>query len=219
MGVTTPRATCPSSLRCCGGCRRRPWALSKSANRRCDPVPVTSNCSWYDLPATARWLLDGVDELPLDDLGDEVFAELGRVTWAAVHLEDFTTTMCAFIRPTDPRTDRRILGQKIKDAQQVLDTWPTTPARDNTKVWLERARNAIDKRNASLHAAPLTWFAPDGRPRHALGDTPRGDRSYAERPMTVESLGELRQELTEPLRDWRPVLLAASAEAKRLRNS
>ena len=134
----------------------------------------------------------------LDDLGVDMFAELGRVTWAAIHLESFTNTMCSFIKPADPRTDRRILGQKIKDAQQALATWPATSARDDTAAWLARARDAIDRRNASLHAVPLTWFGPDGPPRPMLGEMPRGTRPYVERPLTAATLAGLRAVLTAP---------------------
>ena len=41
------------------------------------------------------------------DLPVDVLTELGRVTWAAIKLEDYTEGLCSLIEPTNPRTDRR----------------------------------------------------------------------------------------------------------------
>jgi hypothetical protein len=65
-----------------------------------------------------------------DDLLVEVLTELGRVTWAAIKLEDYTESLCSTIDPANPRTDRRQVSTKIKDAKKVLNGWPTSAARD-----------------------------------------------------------------------------------------
>jgi hypothetical protein len=54
--------------------------------------------------------------VPVDHLPIDVLTELGRVTWAAIKLEDYVESVCSFIEPANPRTDMRQLGQKIKDA-------------------------------------------------------------------------------------------------------
>jgi hypothetical protein len=104
--------------------------------------------------------------MPVDDLPIDVLTELGRVTWAAINLEDYTESMCAFIDPwdpkdlsdpkdpSDPRTDMGQVGQKIKDAQMILATKTASSTRDQTKVWLERARQAIERRNAASRVRP-----------------------------------------------------------------
>src|SRR5262249_5998176 len=115
-----------------------------------------------------------VDELPI-----EVLTELGRVTWAAIKLEDYAESMCSFIEPANPRTDRRQVGQKIKDAQKVLTSKAPSVTRDEAMAWLKRARQALDQRNAALHATPLVSLVRRGeQQRFALGEMPRKGRTY-----------------------------------------
>jgi len=54
-----------------------------------------------------------------DDLPVDVLTELGRVTWAAIKLEDYTEGLCSLIDPANPRTDKRQVSQKIKDAKSA----------------------------------------------------------------------------------------------------
>jgi hypothetical protein len=60
--------------------------------------------------------------VPDDLLPVDVLTELGRVTWAAILLEDFVDDLCWHIEPADQLTDRRQISQKIKDAKRVLRT-------------------------------------------------------------------------------------------------
>jgi hypothetical protein len=115
------------------------------------------------------------DDLPLD-----VLTELGRVTWAAIKLEDYTESVCSFIKPTNPRMDKRQVGQKMKDAKKVLRSWPNSEVRDNTTTWLGRARNEIEHRNAALHATPVVQLGHSlaGEERLFLGEMPRANRPY-----------------------------------------
>ena len=156
-----------------------------------------------------------------DDLPTEVLTELGRVTWAAIKLEDYTESMCSFIDPANPRTDRRSVGEKIKDAKKVLAGWPASAVRDEAATWLERARPAIERRNAALHATPLVWIEPGRRSdrRFLLGEMPRKGSSYTERPMTVDSLAELRSVIEDAADGWRDLILAVSAEYQRQRSA
>jgi hypothetical protein len=153
-----------------------------------------------------------------DDLPVDVFTELGRVTWAAIRLEDYTEGVCSDIDPANPREDRRQVSQKIKDAKRVLRDWPASQTRDEATAWLERARLALERRNAALHATPLVWVQ-DGHideQRQLLGEMPRAGRPYVERPLTVESLSELRSVLEEASAGWMDVALATYAEWRRL---
>jgi len=148
--------------------------------------------------------------VPVDDLPIDVLTELGRVTWAAIKLEDYVESVCSFIEPANPRTDMRQLGQKIKDAQKVLTAKPVSATRDQAKVWLERARQAIEQRNAALHATPVVHL---GEPqRLLLGEMPRKGRPYFERPLTVEALGELRSVLEDAADGWRELVIAMGTE-------
>ena len=143
------------------------------------------------------------DELPVD-----VLTELGRVTWAAIKLEDYAESVCAFIDPVNPRTDRRQVSTKIKDARKVMATWPDTSPRDEATAWLERTRLALERRNAVLHATPMVWIDQGGNEQLFLGEMPRKDSLYTERPLTVESLAELRSQLDAAADGWRDVVMA-----------
>jgi hypothetical protein len=144
------------------------------------------------------------DELPVD-----VLTELGRVTWAAIKLEDYAEGVCSHVDPSNPRTDKRQIGQKIKDAKKVLAGRAPCAARDQAVAWLDRAREAIERRNAALHATPVVRIG-QGRPDEwplLLGEMPRKDRPYFERPLTVESLSELRSVLEAAADGWQDVVL------------
>jgi hypothetical protein len=64
---------------------------------------------------------DGSRHAMPDDLPVDVLTELGRVTWAAIKLEDYTEDLCSHIEPVNPQTDRRPVRRKIRDAKKILD--------------------------------------------------------------------------------------------------
>jgi hypothetical protein len=149
------------------------------------------------------------DELPV-----EVFTELGRVTWAAIKLEDYVGGVCSHIDPSNPRTDRRQISAKIKDAKKVLASLVPFSARDDTIAWLDRAGRAIEQRNAVLHAVPVVRIGPQGRVTDELllGEMPRKRRGYFERPLTVESLSQLRANLEDAATGWQDILLSLGTD-------
>jgi len=155
------------------------------------------------------------DFLPVD-----VLTELGRVTWAAIKLEDYTEGLCSIIEPTNPRTDKRQVSWKIRDAKRVLAGWPSSAARDDAAAWLERASHAIEQRNAALHATPVVQlgYPPTTEDRLFLGEMPRANRPYNERPLTVESLSALRSVLETASSRWVDVAVAAGTESRHQRS-
>jgi hypothetical protein len=154
-----------------------------------------------------------------DDLPVDVLTELGRVTWAAIKLEDYTEGLCSTIDPANPREDRRQVSRKIKDAKRVLEGWPTSRVRDDAMAWLERAINAIEQRNAALHATPVVLLRDGAEHQLFLGEMPRASRPYNERPLTVESLSGLRSVLENACSGWVDITVAAGAESRRQRDS
>ncbi len=155
--------------------------------------------------------------MPSDELPIDVLTELGRVTWAAIKLEDYIEGICSTIDPHNPRDDRRQIGAKIKDAKRVLANWTEPAIQDETTAWLERARLAIERRNAVLHATPMVWVRPGGISEELfLGEMPRGTTPYTERPLTVESLAELRSVLDGGSAGWRELTLAVSEYQRQL---
>jgi hypothetical protein len=147
------------------------------------------------------------DELPV-----EVLTELGRVTWAAIKLEDYTEGICSAIDPANPRTDRRPVSQKIKEAKRALANWPVSKLRDDATAWLERASQAIEERNAALHATPVVWMGGPDHGKLLLGEMPRANRLYNERPLTVESLSMLRSLLENASSGWADITVATGTE-------
>jgi hypothetical protein len=156
-------------------------------------------------------LVEANDDLPVD-----VLTELGRVTWAAIVLDDSAKWLCSSIQPVHPRTDRRPMSERISDALGALKDWPDSPGRDQARAWLIRARQALETRKGLLHATPLVWVGelPDGQSvRQLLGEMPHKRRPYYERPMSVEALSEVRDLLVEAKAGWRDVMLG-TAEAR-----
>jgi hypothetical protein len=84
---------------------------------------------------------DAMDTIPAlpDELSVDVFAELGRVIWAAIKLEDYVEGLCSHINPANPRTDKRQVSTKIRDAQRVLAARTRSAPRDEAAEWLEHA--------------------------------------------------------------------------------
>jgi hypothetical protein len=157
---------------------------------------------------------DTISRMP-DDLPVDVLTELGRVTWAAIRLEDYVEDLCSHIDPRDPRRpDGRFVSQKIGHAKKILAGWASSPVREAAAAWLERARRAIERRNAILHATPIAWTGPE-RGDHwlGLGETAWRDRPYFERPLTVESLHELRSVLEDAGDGWRDLVISIWAES------
>jgi hypothetical protein len=144
-----------------------------------------------------------------DDLADDVLIELGRVTWAAINLEDAAKWLSLSILRNDRRERPRFIRELIHRAQENLSGWPQSRARRDAFAWLKRAERAIDARNAVLHATPLTWFSTDSEESsiQLLGEPRAKNRPYHERPLTAESLSELRHQLVEARTGWRDVVL------------
>lgn len=145
-----------------------------------------------------------------DDLADKVLIELGRLTWAAILLEDLTDSLCNFIHHANPGEDRRSIGQKIKDARRDLRTWGETLDIEHVDSWLVRAAQALERRNALLHSAPLVVLDREGRPvGHALGELPRTGSEYFERYLTVAGVRHVHDELHAAQQGWRETVLLA----------
>lgn len=120
-------------------------------------------------------------------------------------------------RASRPADRRQAAGhQKIKAASEILSGRPQSTARDAALTWLERARQAIERRNAALHATPITWIGrePAGR-QLGLGKMPRDGGPYIQMPLTVESLTELRLVLGNAAQGWADLVIAPAAESGR----
>ena len=69
------------------------------------------------------------------------------------------------------------LALHVDDAQRVLAARTRSATRDEAAEWLEHARQAIERRNAALHAAPIVWVGRErAEDRLGLGEMPRKGR-------------------------------------------
>jgi len=138
-----------------------------------------------------------------DELPEAVLIELGRLTWSAINLEDCTDAICHNLVPR-ARGDRTPIGPRITAAVRALSQWEDGGSEvDQIRDWLLKAQLALEKRNALLHSVPLIVL--DGHYRrvgHALGEMPRGDRAYYQRPIEVSDLLEVRAELDAAQEGW-----------------
>lgn len=143
------------------------------------------------------------------ELSDDVFAELGRFTLAAIELEDLTDAMCALIHPADPRDDRRQISHKIRDARADLKRWANHPRTKEVDLWLERALSALRQRNAVMHAVPLELPRDGESALYALGQWTRDTGDYFERELTVAAIREVRDSLTDAHEGFSELLVVA----------
>jgi hypothetical protein len=67
-----------------------------------------------------------------------------------------------------------------------------------------------------MHATPIVWIGRKrAEDRLGLCEMPRKGRPYFERPLTVESLSELRSVLVNAADGWRDLVIALDTESMR----
>lgn len=143
------------------------------------------------------------------DLPDDVLIELGRLTLAALDLEDAIYAVCRFIKPRHGPLDTHPIGPRIDEARADLATCPAEPMRDRAEAWLAEAKAAMDDRNAVLHAEavsfvpwPDTVSIPDV-PRDWLHLRPRDESKPMVRiPLTTDGLRPLGRRLERATHGW-----------------
>ena len=135
-----------------------------------------------------------------DPPDDAALLELGRLTWAAILLEDYTRAVC---RDVCAQRDKDSTGDQVKKARSALHAVTDKELRQHTDAWLQRALDALNARHSVLHATALV-FVPwagtvpvEGVPRHYLADYGRpGQRPAQQHVVAVEALRELTSRLT-----------------------
>jgi hypothetical protein len=96
------------------------------------------------------------------DPPDEALLELGRLTWAAILLEDVVYEVCRAIKPRHGPSDDVPIGTQINEALTDLGECPPDQMRSTATAWLREAKDALDLRNATLHAVPVTFIPMSG---------------------------------------------------------
>jgi hypothetical protein len=156
-----------------------------------------------------------------DEPEDAVLLELGRMTWAAINLEDVIPTMRRAIGPEPDGLSRAPVSARIKDALNCLARWPESVTREAAIRWLNAAERALKERNRVLHSVPVTVYArhPDGRfTEHgqALDHLPRGaGDSFSRTSLAEDDLRRVRQGLAAARQGWVETLQALLEESQR----
>jgi hypothetical protein len=138
------------------------------------------------------------DGMPSDD----VLLELGRLTWAAINLEDDVYLVCRSVEPRGGPFDDTNIGPRIDLALKDLEKRPGNDLRHQAEQWLIEAAAALRERNAVLHSTHIVFIPTSGQPSSAtppdpeLVNFPRNRSSPAiHTPLTLEGLGQIHRRL------------------------
>jgi hypothetical protein len=164
------------------------------------------------------WLMS-----PWDDPDDAVLLELGRLTWAAINLEDVVPEVRRAVGPEPDNLARAPAAEWIKDALEVLSAWPASDIRETASRWFSAAREALDERNSVLHSVPVTLITFDSGEitvhGQALDHIPRRkDGSFRRISLTEDELRRVRLKLADARSGWVDICLALREESKRANN-
>jgi len=146
---------------------------------------------------------------PEPDLPEAVLAELGRLTLAAVRLEETTYLVCRSIKPRHGPWDDCPIGSHVDEAVSDLATCPKDDMRDRAEAWLKEAEEALASRNAVLHASFVTYVPlpgttpiPDATGEW-LAHFPRNKKRPPVRTLlTTEGLRPIRERLERARKGW-----------------
>jgi hypothetical protein len=154
------------------------------------------------------------------DPDDDVLLELGRLTWAAMTLEEVVYSVCRLVKPRHGPYDDHPIGARVDEA--IKDLHDLDPdLQDRTRTWLVEAKAALAARNSVLHSThvvfvPLPGTTPIPETTGAfLAHFPRGGKGdQVQTPLTIGGLEPLRRRLEAARHDWVAVATAVF-EARR----
>ena len=142
-------------------------------------------------------------------LPDDVLLELGRLTWAAIKLEDVVYEVCKAVQPRGSVVyDDTPIGTRIDQALSDLGSRPEDDLRRATHAWLTAAKTSLVERNSVLHSVPVTFepLSPDITPGNQdpmLAHFPKKRHLPAiHTSLTVEGLRPIRAHLENARLGW-----------------
>jgi hypothetical protein len=113
------------------------------------------------------------------DPSDDVLLELGRMTWAAMALEETAYLICRTITPRTFLADRPI-GQRVDEA---LTACREEELRERARAWLLEALGALAGRNHVLHSTHIAFVSmPGTEPLLTAGETSRTSHARRRAP-------------------------------------
>jgi hypothetical protein len=135
-----------------------------------------------------------------DAPSNDVLLELGRLTWAAINLEDVVYTVCDCVKPSFDPPGAQPIGSAIARARKDLRDTGDAALRLRADSWLAAAGEALEARNTVLHSMPVPFGVRLGP---GTGDVPpnglmhfrRGHDEATATMLTVDDLGRIRRKL------------------------
>lgn len=152
------------------------------------------------------------------DPDGDVQLELGRMTWAAMALEEVVYSVCRAVKPRHGPYDDHPIGARIDEAVKDLDAYHDAALQERTRQWLLEAKAALEARNSVLHSTHVVfWPLPGTTPIPEttgafLAHFPRKDKqTQVQTPLTVQGLSQMRCRLQAAREEWAAVASAVFA--------
>lgn len=154
--------------------------------------------------------------MPVPEPDDDALLELGRVTWAAINVEDIAYTLARFIKPRHGPFNDHPIGARIKEARaDLVELYVPDAARDAADAWLAEAAAVLAARNAIFHSVPVTFDLIPGTTsvEESLGQWlahfPRDkSKGAVHTKLTSAALLPIRRRLDAARQGWMPPLNA-----------
>ncbi len=143
-------------------------------------------------------------------LPDELITEFGQIVWMAINLEDVTYFICHAVKPRELFDDTPI-GTRINQAEADLGELPECESRQRAMTWLERAKEALEARNAVVHSTHVVSIeggseeagpGSEGQCEWLIHFPRRRDKPAIHTPLTVDALREVRTLLESAIEGW-----------------
>jgi hypothetical protein len=164
------------------------------------------------------------DRLDLGQPDEAALLELGRMTWAAINLEDVVHGMGDSLGLDSAELARGPVSACITRLLDVLGSCPESEIREYASRWFIGARQALQARNSVLHAVPGVWVTIDSDhtvTQHGpvLEDLGRAGRPYQRRLMSSDEVRPVRLQLEQARAGWVEIFLALAEQHERTRTA
>ena len=158
----------------------------------------------------------------VDQTCPDVLTELGRLTLAAVYLEDYARALIWRLVPKAMGAlDTAPIGTRIDDAVRVASELDDVILAAQITAWLTEVKAALGQRNTILHSTPVTYITEPGVTvvegttgefLHHFPNNPK--RIQVQTALTVNGLRPISDRLIRVRGNWRDLTLRL-AEHKR----
>lgn len=147
----------------------------------------------------------------VDQTHQDVLTELGRLTLAAVYLEDYARALIWRLVPNEMgAVDTAPIGNRIDAAVRAANKLNDATLAAEIKTWLSEVKAALGQRNTILHSTPVTYMplpgvsAVEGTTGEFLHHFPSDpNRAQVQTALTVTGLRPISVRLIRVRGSWR----------------